>query len=55
MTPHKILNLIAEGYFAEAIDDRYVLIHNPKYQDGTIDGESEDPYITWDTWEDNDD
>ncbi len=41
-----ILQLIAEGYKAEGLDDRYVRIENPDYEpdNGT------DPYLVFDTF-----
>lgn len=48
--PDFILSLIAEGYYSHSISDRFVLVHNPKYKDGTIDGEVENIYIVYDTW-----
>jgi hypothetical protein len=50
MDEKKILKLIAEGYFNCVHGDRWIFLDNPKYRDGTIDGESEDEYIVWDTW-----
>lgn len=50
MDEKTILRLIAEGYFLRSYDDRLIVLENPKYRDGTIDGESENQYIIWDTW-----
>ena len=45
-----ILSLIVGGYYFYSLKDRWVFVNNPKYKDGTIDGESEDPYIMYDTY-----
>jgi hypothetical protein len=48
MTEKEALILIAQGYYDECKEDRYIRLHNPKYRDGTLDGEAEDPYIVYD-------
>ncbi len=49
-TADDILKMIAEGYYDGCIEDRYIVVKNPDYNDPW-----DDPFIVWDTWKGKED
>jgi hypothetical protein len=52
LTPEVIEALwaIAEGYKVSSCNDRYIYVENPKFEDETLNGETEDPQLIIDVF-----